>query len=244
MKNPFEYAPDQPVIIMGRVFGTPLARQGWNWLPLNQILMWALFTWQSLRARPAWPAWRHALLGGLQMTVMLGSEWCHNLAHAAAAKAVGKPADSLRIIMGMPVLIYHEPEHPSVTPRQHIIRALGGPLCSLTLLLLSKAFQRITPPASAARQVANAAVGMNTFIALGSFTPIPAFDGGPILKWSLVARGASPTHAGQIVTRASRAAGMALLAASALAIHRRRWLPAAIMGLLGALSLLFGKAQS
>ena len=42
------------------------------------------------------------------MPIVLGSEWCHNLAHAAAARAIGKPVDAIRITWGMPLLVYYD----------------------------------------------------------------------------------------------------------------------------------------
>src|SRR4030067_856137 len=112
------------------------------------------------------------------MTVFPGSEGGHNLAHIAVARAVGKPVDGVRILLGMPVLLYNEPEHPSITPRQHLLRSLAGPICNGCLLFISQVFQRHTPAGSPAREVADTAVGMNSFIACGSLLPVPVFDGG------------------------------------------------------------------
>jgi len=244
MENPLAFEPNKPVIHIGSILGSPLALQGFNGLPANQVLFWVLFTWRSINKRTSWPVWRHLVLGGLKMAVVLGSEWCHNIAHVAAARAVGKPVDAVRLTFGMPVLLYDEPEHPSITPRQHIIRSLGGPLCSFFLFLVSKFFQQITSPGSPAREIADAAAGMNTFIAFGSLIPIPVFDGGPLLKWSLIARGHPPAKADAILTRANRVIGSGLLVAAA-AIYKRSWLVALSLSFLGMLSITasFGKGK-
>ncbi len=245
-ENPFTFKPGQRVFPLGKIFGTPLALQGSNWLPVTQVFFWVLFTWRSKRDRPSWSGYQHFILGGLKMVVLLGSEWCHNLAHVAAARAVGKPVDAIRILFGMPVLLYDEPEHPSITPRQHIIRSLAGPICNLTLLLFGKLFQRLTPPSSPAREIVDTAVGMNTFIASAALVPIPAFDGGPILKWSLIARGYSPDKAKAITTRLDQVVGVGLLGSAAVALRKRRWLLALILSFLGMLSLAtgFGKLKN
>lgn len=240
MQSPFRFTPGQPVIPVGRIFGTPLGAQGWNWLPLNQLFFFALFTWQSFKNRAGWPAWRHLLLGGAKMAVFLGSEWCHNISHAAAARAVGKPVDAMRLILGMPVLIYNEPEHPSITPRQHILRSAAGPLCNLVLLLAAKGFQRITRPGTPAREIADVGAGMNTFIACAGLTPVPAFDGGPVAKWSLVAGGLPPERAEAALARANRVLGAGLAGAGVVALRRRRRLLALILAFLGALALAAG----
>ena len=245
-ENPFSFKPGNRIISLGKVFGTPLGLQGANWLPVNQVFFWALFTGRSLRKHPSWSGYQHMILGGLKMAVLLGSEWCHNLAHVAAARLVGKPVDAMRIIYGMPVLLYDEPEHPSITPRQHIIRSLAGPICNLTLLLISKLFQRLAPPGTAAREIAGTAVGMNTFIASAALVPIPAFDGGPVLKWSLIAGGFSPAKAAAVTTRLEQVVGVGLLGSAAFALRKRRWLMALILSFLGILSLAtgFGKLKN
>jgi Zn-dependent protease len=219
MQNPLRFKPDQPVCTVGHIGNTPIAVQGANWLPANQLIFWSLFAWLSKRTHPAWSGLQLFLAGGLKMVVFLGSEWCHNLAHVAAARAIGKPVDALRIILGMPVLIYDEPEHSSITPRQHLIRSLAGPVCNSVLLLASKLFQRSTRQGSVAREIADVAVGMNTFIACGSLIPIEAFDGGPILKWSLIARGFSPVQAQKITAQTSRAIGVCLVGAALVSIQ-------------------------
>lgn len=240
MESPFAFKPGQPVVTLGKIFGTPVKVQGFIALPLNQVLFWGIFAWQSWKARAGWPAWKHLLLGGAKMTAVLGSEWCHNLAHTAAARAVGRPVDALRILFGMPVLIYNEPEHPSITPRMHIIRSLAGPVCSACLLAVSRLFRRMTPAGSPAREVADAAVTMNTFIAGAAFVPLAEFDGGPVLKWSLISRGCSPKQAAGILRTTNRVVGSGLTGAAAVALTRRKWLLALMCTGLGILSLRAG----
>lgn len=243
MDNPLAFKPDQPVTTVGRIFGSPLAVQGISWLPANQLFTWALFAWLSRKQHGGWSAWRHLWLGGLKMAVLLGSEWCHNLAHAAAARAVGQPVDRVRIILGMPVLLYDEPEHPAVTPRQHLARSLGGPLCNVMLWALSKVFQGRTPPGSPAREVVDVAVGMNTFLASASLLPISVFDGGPVVKWALVMRGLTPAQAEAALKRVNRALGPGLVGVAAAAAARRSWLVALVLALLGGMSLWEGRAK-
>ena len=240
MQSRFEFRNDQPVIILGHVFGTPIAIQGFSWLPVNQVFLWVLFTWRSLKKRPGWSWFQHLGLGGLRMLVFLGAEWCHNLAHTAAARLVGKPVDTIRIIAGMPVLIYNKPEHPSITPRQHLIRSLGGPVCNWVLLAVSHVFRRLTPAGSPAREVADTAVGMNTFIASASLLPVPVFDGGPVLKWSLIGRGVSPAKVEAVAARTNQVLSAGLLGSAAMAAGKQRWLLALILVFLGSLSLAAG----
>ena len=174
------------------------------------------------------------------MSVILGSEWCHNLAHAAAARLVGKPMDALRITWGMPLVVYYDINDETVTPRQHVIRALGGPICNALILPFALLFRRLTLQGSVARDVANAAAGMNTFLCTASLLPIPGIDGGPVLKWALVDRGCAPEEADEVVRGVDRAVGAGLGVAAGIAIRKRHWFPGAILAMFATLALLLG----
>jgi hypothetical protein len=133
---------------------------------------WVLFTWRSLKKHPSWSGNQHMILGGLKMFVLLGSEWCHNLAHVAAARLVGKPVDAIRIIFGMPVL-YMMSEHPSITPPAYY-PLLGDQ--STTLLLWLQGFPA---PHPTVLQRGRYRYGckheyLHRFAAL---VPVPVFDG-------------------------------------------------------------------
>lgn len=240
MKKPVVVKPDDDVTTVGRVFGTPVVVKGKTWLPLTELAVWALMAWVAGRGRPERSWWKRLGVGALTMAAILGSEWCHNLAHAAAARLVGKPMDALRITWGMPLVVYHDLHDGSVTPRQHILRALGGPVFNALLLPLAMLFRRSTREGSTLRDVANAAVGMNTFLCTASLLPIPGIDGGPILKWSLVERGHRPEEADEMVMGINRAVGPGLGVAAGVAIKERRWLLGTILAGFAALALAVG----
>jgi Zn-dependent protease len=230
----------ESVTTVGRVFSTPVVVKARTWLPVTQLAAWAIMTWLAGRKHPDWPCWKRLGTGALSMMVILGSEWCHNLAHAAAASLIGKPMDALRVIWGMPRVIYHDINDESVSPRQHIFRALGGPLCNASLFPLALGIKQFTQPASAAREIADAAVGMNAFLCSVSLLPIPGIDGGPILKWSLVERGHTPQAADEVVKSVNRFLGGVLGIAAGVELKKRRWFAGGLLGLLSALSLLIG----
>ena len=240
MAHPLAPKPNDPVKPIGRIFGAPLIVNGWTWLPFNEIIAWGVFTWLSARKNPARPFGQQAGLGLLKAVVFLGSEWLHNLAHAAAASWVGRPADALLIYMGMPLLIYDAPEDPAVTPRQHLLRSAAGPGINTLLLGLAGLLRAFTRPGSGAREVADTAVGMNAFLATASYTPNPSFDGGPLLKWSLVSCGRSPAQADAIVRQANRAVGMGLAGGAAALLGRRSWLLGVTLAFLSAACLAHG----
>ncbi len=81
---------------------------------------------------------------------------------------------------------------------------------------------------SLARDLAQAAVDTNTFLCTVSLLPIPGIDGGPILKWALVANGRTPTEADTVVRKVDGVLGIGLAAAGAVALKKRRWLLGAL----------------
>jgi hypothetical protein len=160
---------------------------------------------------------------------VLGAEWVHNLAHTAAAQQVGKPPDAIRLAWGLPLLVYHNVSDASVSPRQHLWRTLGGPLFNSLLVPFLWLLRRRTQPGTPAAEVASAALYTNTFIGLVALTPLPFLDGGPLLRWSLVARGHSLAQADSAVQAANRLAGAGFSMVTAAALRRRRWLLAALL---------------
>jgi Zn-dependent protease len=80
---------------------------------------------------------------------------------------------------------------------------------------------------------------------LAALLPVPVFDGGPTLKWSLIGRGASPARAASVARRANRVIGPGLIGASAAAAYRRSWVLALLLAFLGyvSLSVGFGRAE-
>jgi Zn-dependent protease len=240
MKKPAAVRPADEVTTVGKVFGTPLVVKGKTWLPLTELALWPVMAWLAGRGRSD-RSWGQRLgTGALTTVAILGSEWCHNLAHAAAARLVGKPMDALRIVWGMPLVVYHDIGDETVTPREHILRAVGGPVCNALLLPFALIFRRFTRENSALRDVADAAVGMNTFLSTASLLPIPGIDGGPILKWSLVGRGYTPEAADEAVRGVNRVMGAGLGVAAGVAFHRRRRFLGSILALFAALALALG----
>jgi Zn-dependent protease len=190
--------------VVGHVFGAPILIKGWSWFPANQILLWGIMSWVARRGHPLWSWGKSIATGGLTSTLILGSEWLHNLAHTATAWRIGKPADGVRIFMGMPLLVYKDKSSAGVSPGEHILRAAGGPLLNACLLFLALILRRYTRPATPARAAADAAVGMNAFLSTASFLPVPGIDGGSIVKWMLVKHGATPIQADTKLVKVNR----------------------------------------
>ncbi len=215
--------PTDEVTTVGKVFTTPLVVKGKSWFPIAQVLAWPIMAWVAKKRRPE-RSWLQSLgVGALTMPVVLGSEWGHNLAHAAAAHIVGKPMDAIRVIGGMPLLVYYDINDETVTPRQHIMRSLGGPVFNILVLPIALLFRQRTDPDSVGRDIANTAVATNAFLPAVGLLPIPGIDGGPILKWSLVEKGHTQPEADLTVRKVDGVLGALLLAAGIVFLKKRRW---------------------
>ena len=225
------------VDIVGRIFNTKLVTKGKSWLPVTQLITWPIMAWVA-KKRISERSWLQSLgIGALTMPVLLGSEWCHNLAHAAAANMVGKPADAIRITWGMPLLVYYDVNDREVTPRQHIIRALGGPVFNILVLPIAIYLRSRSGPKSISRDLANVALGANIFLPAVGLLPIPGIDGGPILKWSLVQKGQTLQEADHSVRKVDGVLGILLAIAGVFSLRRRRWLIGGLLMQLGAIAL-------
>jgi len=188
---------------IGVIGNTPITRVGHTWIPIAQLALWGIFTQSASKRKPDNSRLQWSREGFLKMAVVLGSEWCHNLAHLLASNWIGKPMDKMRIQAGMPRCIYQEINDSNVSPRQHITRSLGGPVISFLLLPVTGWARTLTRSDSIAGETAKTAYQTNLFLSLISLLPIPGIDGGPILKWSLVERGKTIKEADQVVQKAN-----------------------------------------
>jgi len=104
------------------------------------------------------------------------SELIHTAGHIISARQAGAPMDEVRwsILAGT---LYRDND---VTPRQHIGRAIGGPIASGVVALLWWLAWRSLGKTLLGR-VALAACLQNAFLALGSLLPLPWVDGGVIV---------------------------------------------------------------
>ncbi len=223
--------------IIGELGETEITRRGITWLPVTQIIIWGLFSRASRQRNPNKSWLRAGLEGFCQMAVMLGSEWGHNLAHLSASHLIGKPMDQLRIQLGMPRVVYHELNDPDVMPREHVVRALGGPLFNFLVLPFAWKARRLTRKDTIAGMTARTACDTNLFLSTISLLPIPGIDGSPILKWTLVDRGKSPMEADEVVRKANGPLAVLLGLFSSWAFMKKKTLPAVFSLMLGLISL-------
>ena len=100
----------------------------------------------------------------------------HTLGHVVSARAAHAPMD--RIDVGFyPKTVYFNND---VSPQQHIGRANGGVLASLSAALVCGTAARLLHGRPAGKFVMVAAIQQALFV-LGSLLPLPVVDGGVIL---------------------------------------------------------------
>jgi Zn-dependent protease len=231
---------DDHATTVGHVFGTPFVVKGITWLPILESVSWLILSRLADRKHPDWSLQKKVSAGAISTIIIFGSEWCHSLAHTAVAYRIGKPVDAIRIVWGTPLLVYYDIDDQTVSPRQHILRASGGPVFNALLIPFCWITKHLTQEDTLIQYAANFALGTNSVLSTISLLPIPGIDGGPILKWSLVERGRSGEEADEIVKNVNLALGSGLgVAAGAAFKKKRKWFGLA-MAAFAATSLAIG----
>ena len=205
----------------------------------NFVGLWGLMAWLAGRGRPHRSWSRRLATGALTTLALFAADIGHALAHIVSARYAGAPMDEIVLSEGMPRTLYHDNDVPPRAPR---LRALGGPVYSALGLLVSTILRWLAPQGSATHEVAGWSCLGHGLILTGSLVPLPIVDGGTILKWTLVEKGATPDEADRTVRKANGILGAAATVAG-LAVATapspsgrpqgsamRRWLPA--LGLL------------
>lgn len=225
-----------------KTFGAALTQRGWQSLPLTEVVVWLGLVLTKRHTQPH-KGWSEILgVSALQTVLMLGCEWLHNLAHAAVAQWVGKSADEIRIVFGLPRLIYNELNDTTVTPTQHFARATGGPVLNTLLaggLWLARR-KTATQPHSIAHTLVDSTLKTNVFLATAAWLPVPGLDGGAALKWLLVARGRSVSQADAAVQRVNLLGAPLLALVSGRLLQKRHTVSAVFAALIAASMFVIG----
>ena len=226
--------PSQPL----RILGTPLEIAPGFIVNLFAIL--AGMSWYMGVKHPHWDWPSRIFTGALSGFALIVADVGHALAHSISARAASAPMDKIYLTSGMPRTVYYD---HAVSPRAHILRALGGPLYSALGFVLSLAVRSLLPSKSTSREVAGWSCIGHGLILAGSLAPLPIVDGGSILKWTLVESGKTPQKADQVVEQAGIATGIAASAAGAAFAARRRWLPAAGLLVAGVITIAAARGK-
>lgn len=206
--------------LLWRFNGVPVVAQPGFW-PIP-FLVTGFLAWLAGRRKPerSWP--QRFAVAIVAMPVALFADVGHAMAHTISARLAGAPMDEVLLSSEMPRTLY---QNNDVPPQTHIMRALGGPVFSLTCALLSWLWRSLSPKGSLSRDLASLSLLGHSFILVGSLAPLPMVDGGTILKWKLVESGRSAEQADRAVRNTSQYLGVVLLGLGALLalLGKRRW---------------------
>jgi len=182
---------------------------------LAPISLWVFLTWLADRRRKDSAIGFNLLIGALGTVFAMSADIGHALAHSFSAKFAAAPMDEIRLGLDMPRTIYYNND---IEPRQHILRALGGPIFSAIGFLVSIIWRLLSPAKSISRQLADISCISHGLILLGVFFPHPAVDGGTVLKCSLIEKGKEPEEVEKITRNASVGFGISLFTLAGLFI--------------------------
>ncbi len=147
------------------------------------VLCWLLLS--RLIARQLAVPRGQALAGGfLAVALHWASVLVHHLGHARAARGTGYPMTGVQF-RGLIGISLYPPDEPALPGAVHRRRALAGPIASLLLGLAA------LPVAGLLRGRGGLPGWLATFmvvqnlgtLGLGAFMPLPATDGGTLLRW-------------------------------------------------------------
>ncbi len=155
---------------------------------------WGLGLWFS-RKQPGLRQLRTGLLAALNYVAM---DFIHFGGHIISSRLASAPMNEVRVKFPLPNSYYRKED---VSPEQHQLRAIGGPIASALTALVALPLWLLSRPGSLLRDVFSIAAIANGAIALGSLFPLPFIDGGSLLKWQLVKTGCSPQDADETVKR-------------------------------------------
>lgn len=221
-------------------FGTPIKIKPPFWGAVAGL--WAGMTWAAGKRRTGRSLPARLGVGLLSSLALISADLGHAVAHIFSAKAANAPMDEIRLNLDMPRTIYFDDR---VSPAQHRMRALGGPMFSGLSLLVALVSRSLAPRESTLREVLDYSVLGHGLIFLGALAPLPMVDGGSILKWTLVEKGTSEGEAEVIVQEVDVVGGAAVSAAGALALlaGKRRFGLGLLAGGLVALAAGLGKIR-
>jgi hypothetical protein len=186
-------------VVSLKLFGTAITVRATVLGPFGAL--WAGITWWGLRRHPNRSLGPGLLMGLASVLVLVTTDVGHALAHIFSARLARAPMDEVRITAGMPRTLYW---NNAVSPNQHRVRAMGGPVFNLAGLLLSLAVRRAVPRGSLVREVAGWSALGHGMVLVASLAPLPMVDGGTLLQWTLVAHGNSEVQADAIVRQIDR----------------------------------------
>jgi Zn-dependent protease len=193
--------------------------------------------------RPRWPLPMQWMLAIAWFGLFEIADTLHTLGHIRSARQADAPMDGVVLTTGLQMTVY---EKTDVPPRQHVGRALGGPLASGTLTLAAFPLYSLFRHVPILSALTEAWLLSNAIILAGALSPTPHFDGASILKWVVTGRTGEEALGDEAVQEAgSLTVGVLIVAAMILVLRGKwRWAGGALFAAaLGALDLYVLKGR-
>lgn len=161
---------------VGHLLGVPLMVTARVWLmPLVWLVVGVLIAWSAL---PDLPDIERVVWGVLYAGLVLISYVLVHLAgHIISGRRVNAVMDAALLDGVRVVNVYHDAPDAAITSRQHVGRAIGGPIANTALALLALLIWALTG--------AHAALFMgvvNVILGLGALIPAGGLDGEILLR--------------------------------------------------------------
>ncbi len=150
---------------------------------LSALVIWLLVSTVGLKMLK-WRPGKAAAGGFLAMLIHFVSEWWHQFGHAQAAEQTGYPMEGMEFTGPIAMSLY--PQNEGVLSAEvHIQRALGGPIFSLMLALVSGLIAlALRPLGSPALLLTLFSFADNLLVfTIGALTPLGFTDGSTLLHW-------------------------------------------------------------
>ena len=147
------------------------------------LLVWLLYSLLGRKVFKLKP--EQALLGGLLATLLHWfNEFWHNLGHAQAAKQTGYPMSGVCFVGPLGSSLY-PPDEPTLPPHVHVRRALGGPIASGILALVTGALALAAHTIGGVPFMAATLTFLDNLLVftIGAFLPLGFTDGDTLLRY-------------------------------------------------------------
>jgi Zn-dependent protease len=179
-------------------------------------LCYGAAAWQ----RPGWAPFPRALLAALWFIFLQAAYTLHSAGHIRSARRVNAPMNKLILAWGFQSNVYLNSE---ATPRQHVGRAIGGPIASTVATVSAFPFYSLLRHVPLIGLCFEAWFFSNAIMLGVSLIPTPHFDGASLLKWSVAGKTGEEALGDEAVqTAGSLTIGVLFLAALVL-LFRGNW---------------------
>lgn len=192
------------------------------------ILCYGIAAWM----RPKWPLFAKVLLAVTLTQLLQAGLLIHSTGHIRSARRVGAPMQAVVLDWGFQSNHYADGE---VTPRQHIGRALGGPVASALSTGAAGLLYTVLGWIPVIGALVEGWLYINALILGFSVIPTPHFDAGTMLKWSVAGATGEEALGDEAVQSAGSLTVGGLLLASACLLLRGKG-RAGLAALVGAIA--------